>query len=85
MRTVKEKIWKIPVSWEMCGMVKINAPTLDEAMDIARDRDEVIPIPEDSTYVDGSWDLSCDDLDVIRKAYNKNQADSKVSEKGINS
>ena len=48
------KTWEIPVTWEMCGNVVVEAPTLKEAMDIARDEDGVIPLPDDSDYVDGS-------------------------------
>ena len=30
------KIWNIPVSWEVVGMVEIQAPTLEKAIEIAR-------------------------------------------------
>ena len=57
--------WIIPVCWEMCGIVKIRAATLDDAMEIARDKDGVIPLPDNGTYVDGSWDLSCNSAEEI--------------------
>ena len=66
--------WKIPVSWEMCGVVKIEAETLEEAMEIARDDDGVIPLP-DGEYVDGSWRLADTDTEFIREIYNNNQKD----------
>ena len=58
--------WTILVCWEMYGTVKICAATLDAAMEIARDKDGVIPLPDNGTYVDGSWDLCCNHAEEIR-------------------
>ena len=69
------KTWNIPVSWEMYGKIQIKAKTLAEAMEIAKDDDGVIPIPTDSSYVDGSWELGMDNPDEIRALYNDNQED----------
>lgn len=71
------KTWEIPVTWEMCGNVVVEAPTLKEAMDIARDWDGVIPLPDDSDYVDGSWRLSYDmsDIEEVRDLWNSGQED----------
>ena len=49
------KKWKIPVTWEVCGIIECEAPTLEEAMEYAEDKDGVIPLPTDSDYIDGSW------------------------------
>lgn len=68
------KTWKIPVTWEMSGFVKVNAATLDEAMEIAR-TDDTIPLPEKSCYVDGSFDLSMHETEYIRTCYNNGQTD----------
>ena len=35
----------------------------------------VLPLPPESQYVDGSWELSETDPDLIRECYNKNQKD----------
>lgn len=67
------KTWKIPVAWEVCGLMEIQASTLEEAMEIARN-DDTIPLP-DSEYVDGSFDLCCCEIDIIRECYNNNQED----------
>ncbi len=69
------KSWTIPVTWEMCGKVVVEADTLDEAMVIACDEAGEIPLPVESNYVDGSWQLSTDDREEIRCCYNKNQPD----------
>lgn len=71
------KTWKIPVTWEMCGNVVVEAATLEEAMNIARDDDGVIPIPDDSDYVYGSWRLSYEmsDIEEVRDLWNSGQED----------
>ena len=67
------KIWNIPVSWEVVGMVEIQAPTLEKAIEIARTDDSVeLPYGE---YVVGSFDVTVDDDELIRECYNKGQQD----------
>ena len=67
------KTWKIPVSWEVCGVVEIQAPTLDRAIEIAK-TDDTIKLP-DGEYVCGSFDVTVDDDDLIRNYYNQGQKD----------
>lgn len=69
------KTWKIPVCWTMMGTIKVDANTLDEAIGIAIDHDGVIPIPDDGTFLDGSWEADCFDEDYLRKYYNNGQYD----------
>ena len=67
------KIWNIPVSWEVVGMVEIQAPTLEKAIEITRTDDSIeLPYGE---YVDGSFDVTVDDDELIRECYNKGQQD----------
>ena len=47
------KAYKIPVSWEEYGVITILADTLDEAIDKVCDPD--IPLPKDSSYIEGSF------------------------------
>ena len=65
--------WKIPVSWEVAGVVEIQAPTLDQAIEIAK-TDDTIKLP-DGEYVCGSFDVTVDDDDLIRNYYNQGQQD----------
>ena len=67
--------WTIPVTWEMCGKVKVRAATIEEAMEIAKDEDGVIPLPDDADYVDSSWQLTYSDAEEVRELYNSNQQD----------
>ena len=71
------KKWKIPVTWEVCGYVYVDADTLVEAMETARDDEGVIPLPTESDSVDGSWRLSETDENFVREMYNDNQQDDK--------
>ena len=54
----------IPVVWEMCGTVSVEAKTLKEAIEIVRDDNDDIPLPE-GNYVDGSFQLSTEDEGTI--------------------
>lgn len=67
------KTWIIPVSWEMCGKVKIQANSLDEAIEIA-ENDSSIGLPE-GDYVDASWKVEVEDKDFVRGFYNNGQED----------
>ena len=64
------KKWVIPVTWQECGEVVVEAETLEDAMCAAMDAD----LP-DGDYVDGSFELSTDDKDEIRELYNDGQED----------
>lgn len=64
------KTWKIPVCWTMMGTVNVEAKTLDEAIEIAKDDAGIIPIPDDGTFMDGTWEVDCTDIDYLRKWYN---------------
>lgn len=61
------KEWNIPVTWTVFGKVKVTADTLIEAMKIARDDEGVLPLPTESDYVDGSWELSEEDVEGQKK------------------
>lgn len=57
---------KIAVTWEMCGYVDIpNAKTTEEAMEIFERESDYIKLPKDGEYVDGSFQLSTDDVEEM--------------------
>jgi len=68
------KKWQIPVTWQMSGVVCVEADTLDEAIDLANNDGE-IGLPS-GNYVDSSFEVSFDDVDYIRQFYNGNQSDA---------
>ena len=47
-------------------MVEIEANTIHEAMDIFEETQDDIPLPDDFEYVDGSFDLSAKEPEVIQ-------------------
>lgn len=74
------KTWRIPVAWTMMGMVDVEAKTLNEAIEIAKDDAGVIPIPDNGTFLDGSWEVDCSDSAYIREWYNYNKQDETAAE-----
>lgn len=72
------KTWKIPVCWTMMGVVTVEADTLDKAIKIAQDDEGIIPLPDNGTFLDGSWEVDCYDEDYLRKYYNNGQYDEDV-------
>lgn len=77
------KTWKIPVAWSMCGIVNIEANTLEDAIELAMGRDGNIPITDDGTFIDGTWEVDCDDDEYIRKYYNDGQEDENDAENRV--
>lgn len=73
-------IWKIPVCWEMTGFIYAEFPTLEEAVEYARDREGIIPIPIESEYSEGSWDLCIEGVDEVRDLYNGGRRDEALND-----
>lgn len=67
------KIWSIPVSWEVAGIANVPGNTLEEVIQAIK-HDESIELPS-GEYVDGSFDVTVDDDDLIRSVYNGGQLD----------
>lgn len=57
---------KVAVTWQSCGFVEIDAPTMEEAMAYFNENADNIPLPENGEYVDGSFELSSDDPEVLK-------------------
>lgn len=57
---------KVAVTWEMCGFVDIEAPTLEDAMQIFEEQSDYIKLPTDGEYVDGSFVLSTNDVEEMQ-------------------
>lgn len=76
----KTLTWKIPVCWSMMATIEVEAATLAEAIEIAKDNNGEIPLPDDGVFQDGTWEVDCSDKDYIRQWYNDDQADLDLSE-----
>ena len=45
--------YKIPVVWQMYGYVEVQAESMSEAVNKAYD----VPLPEDGSYIEGSFEV----------------------------
>lgn len=57
---------KLPVTWEVCGLVEVEANSIEEAVEYFNQNSSDIELPENPEYVDGSFVLSGDDPDYIK-------------------
>lgn len=64
------KTFTIPVSYEMYGFIKVEAETLDEALEIA-ETDETLDLPDSAEYVQDSWQVDREAADM----YNQKKGD----------
>jgi len=58
-------IYKIPCTWEVYGVAKVEAKDLDEAVAMVEDDD--FPLPNDNDYVDGSFCVEYEIVDMLNK------------------
>ena len=56
---------KVAVTWEMCGYVDIDAETMEEAMEKFNENSDYIKLPTNGEYVDGSFQLSSEDVEEM--------------------
>ena len=59
------KYYEIPCTWEVYGTVEIEADSLEESIELS-ERDDS-PMPDDSDYVDGSFQVDRDIAEEINK------------------
>lgn len=58
-------VFNLPVTWSLCGNVPVEANSLEEAMEEFNKNSEFYKLPEKATYVDGSFELSSQDIDEM--------------------
>ena len=59
------KYYEIPCTWEVYGTMEVEADSLEEAIALA-ERDDS-PMPDESDYVDGSFQIDRDIAEEINK------------------
>ena len=59
------KYYEIPCTWEVYGTIEIEADSLEEAIELA-ERDDS-PMPDESDYVDGCFQVDRDIAEEINK------------------
>lgn len=68
------KTWTIPVYWTTMGKINVVADTLEEAIELAKDPENEISLPDNGVYLEDSWEPETD-IDVVRECYNHGQED----------
>ncbi len=53
-----KKKYMIPVTFEMCGMISIEADSAEKAIELAEEHLDELPIPAYREYVDGSYAIT---------------------------
>lgn len=66
------KVWQVPVTWQMQGVLEIEADSLEEACDKAYNSG----LPDDGNYIDASFEVDDEDLEYVRRYYNDGQEDN---------
>lgn len=62
---------KVAVTWQMCGYVEMpDATTTEEAMEQFNRERDYIKLPSKAEYVDGSFELSTEDVDEMEAMVN---------------
>lgn len=56
----QQKTFKIPVSWEMCGFIRVDASSLEEAIKYAVEHEHEFELPDDGNYIDASFKIETD-------------------------
>jgi hypothetical protein len=65
-----KKTFKIPVSWEVYGEVKIEAESIEDALKIFEETQDSLPLPLESNYVDGSFKLNDEETTYLINSEN---------------
>jgi len=71
------RIYKLPVSWEVIATQEVEANSLEEAIMIAEETN--LDLPENSEYLDGSYEVNRELVYAIKKAVGSNKLkDNKI-------
>lgn len=61
---------KVAVTYEVCGYVEVEGETMQEAMENFNKNIDFIALPTDIEYVDGSFQLSSNDVEEMKALAN---------------
>lgn len=60
LNIIPNQEWIVPVSWEVCGFIKVRANSAEEACQKVHDNPDDFPLPKQFDYIDASFDVSGD-------------------------
>ena len=62
-----KKTFKMPVTWEVCGFVNVEADSIEDAIQEFKKNSDCYELPiNDCEYVEGSFELSTDEPEIIK-------------------
>lgn len=61
--------FKIPVEYKVWGTVEVEAETMEEALEYARNNIDTLELPDEPEYVDDSYVIAVEDVEEL-KNYN---------------
>lgn len=61
----KSNKYLIPVEWSVCSNIFVEADSLEEALKIAQEHLDDIPCTSDNEYIDGSYKIQSEDIEVL--------------------
>ena len=56
----------LPVTWEECGVIEVEADSLEMAIEYFNEHSDEIDVPNEKHYVDGSFCLSTAEAEDLR-------------------
>lgn len=59
-------IIKLPVTWECCGVIEVEADSIENAIEYFDYHSDELPLPDDFEYVDASFQLSCNEPEYVK-------------------
>ena len=57
------KTYNIPVIWQVWGIIKINAESLEDAIDEVESQ----PLPHNGEYIEGSFEVDSEGVSMYNK------------------
>ena len=60
-----KKTFRLPVTWDVCGFVNVEAESLEEAVQDFNENVDKYELPEPE-YVDGSFRLTEDNIEILK-------------------
>ena len=65
----EQKSFLIPVEWSVYSTIRVEAETLQDAINIANEKlDDIPTAPLDCEYIDGSYKTTCDSYEDFENA-----------------
>jgi hypothetical protein len=61
------KTYKVPVVFQMYGYVEMEAESIDDAVKKVHNNIDIIPLPADASYVEGSFEIDYEGVDFSKE------------------